>query len=242
MKKNPIVAVTGHRPEKLGGYDTPNPIYDVVTEAIDKALIRLQPDYVYCGMALGVDQWAAQLCVMNEIPFVATIPFLDFDSKWPPESRQRLIDLCSLAKETYVVTPTRTYNPSLLQARNEYMVRNADVVLAVWNGSSGGTANCVKYARGIGKQVILVDIPSDIWESAAVQEERIKNRRQQIMQDRAQTQAFANSALVEAAENAITPNFVFNRPPAESNKFAKRRVVEEVKKVDVLKPRRLIEL
>jgi uncharacterized phage-like protein YoqJ len=39
------------------------------------------------------------------------------------------------------------------QKRNEWMVDHAQMVIAVWDGSSGGTANCVKYALKQGKRV-----------------------------------------------------------------------------------------
>ena len=30
---------------------------------------------------------------------------------------------------------------------NEWMIDNSAVVISVWDGTSGGTANCVKYAK-----------------------------------------------------------------------------------------------
>ncbi|MFA5401743.1 MAG: hypothetical protein WC359_14930 [Dehalococcoidia bacterium] len=38
----------------------------------------------------------------------------------------------------------------LCELRNQYMVDSADLVIACWDGSSGGTANCVKYAEKAG--------------------------------------------------------------------------------------------
>lgn len=43
-----------------------------------------------------------------------------------------------------------------MQKRNEYMVNLADKVIAVWGGSSGGTANCVRYAKSVGKEIIII--------------------------------------------------------------------------------------
>ena len=44
-----------------------------------------------------------------------------------------------------------------MQKRNEYMVDLADRVIAVWDGSKGGTANCVKYAEKVGKEIIRIE-------------------------------------------------------------------------------------
>lgn len=45
----------------------------------------------------------------------------------------------------------------LFQQRNQWMVDRADAVLAVWDGSPGGTANCVNYARKVGKPITIID-------------------------------------------------------------------------------------
>ncbi len=44
-----------------------------------------------------------------------------------------------------------------MQVRNEYMVDRADLVLALWNGTPGGTGNCVRYARTRGVPVFVID-------------------------------------------------------------------------------------
>jgi uncharacterized phage-like protein YoqJ len=48
-----------------------------------------------------------------------------------------------------------------MQIRNEWMVDNAHIVLALWDGSSGGTGNCIKYAnrKSVNKPII------NLWSS-----------------------------------------------------------------------------
>lgn len=48
------VAFTGHRPDKLGGYDG-SPLQDRIGIVLKSLLAPLQPDVVISGMALGVD-------------------------------------------------------------------------------------------------------------------------------------------------------------------------------------------
>lgn len=48
------------------------------------------------------------------------------------------------------------YKPWLMKKRNEYMVDLADKVIAVWDGSKGGTYNCVKYAEKKGKEIVRI--------------------------------------------------------------------------------------
>lgn len=48
-----------------------------------------------------------------------------------------------------------------MQKRNEHMIdrlsNNNDFLIAVWDGSSGGTANCIKYAKNMNKNIIHID-------------------------------------------------------------------------------------
>ena len=44
-----------------------------------------------------------------------------------------------------------------LQKRNEWMVDHCDILIAVWDGTSGGTANCVNYAQSVNKEKIFID-------------------------------------------------------------------------------------
>lgn len=50
-----ILAFTGHRPDKLGGYSETNPLRAQITYEIMKQLYELKPTGVISGMALGVD-------------------------------------------------------------------------------------------------------------------------------------------------------------------------------------------
>ena len=48
------------------------------------------------------------------------------------------------------------YTPACLQLRNEYMVDHADELIAVWDSSPSGTANCVNYAKRKNVPVTIV--------------------------------------------------------------------------------------
>ncbi len=42
------------------------------------------------------------------------------------------------------------------QRRNEFMVDASDALAAFFDGSPGGTANCVRYARSVGRRVVIM--------------------------------------------------------------------------------------
>lgn len=154
-----IICGTGHRPDKLGGYgvDAKN---NLLTLARDW-LTAYTPESVISGGALGWDQALAWAAYYTKIPFTLALPFDGFWSKWPKTSQDELENLVAFAdRVVYVCDPG--YAPWKMQDRNKWMVDNCDTVLALWNGSEGGTANCIKYAERVGKPLI------NLWESYIV--------------------------------------------------------------------------
>lgn len=153
---NMIVAFTGHRPNKLGGFSLPNPTYIKVCRQIEATLKELNPEKVISGMALGVDQWAAFISHKLKIPFIAAVPFINQESKWPASSQETYHKLIKLAAEVVIVSDGE-YSATKMQTRNEWMVNHCDKLIAVWDGSEGGTGNCVKYAKSKDKEIIYID-------------------------------------------------------------------------------------
>jgi uncharacterized phage-like protein YoqJ len=151
-----IVAFTGHRPDKLGGYKLPNPTYLHVCQQIDKTLRDLKPDKVISGMALGIDQWAAHIAYKLKIPFLAAIPFEGQEKAWPIKSQLTFHLLLKLAAEKVIVSPGG-YSAAKMQVRNEWMVDHCDKLIAVWDGTPGGTGNCVNYAKSKNSDIIYIN-------------------------------------------------------------------------------------
>lgn len=151
-----IVAFTGHRPNKLGGYKLPNPTYLYVCQQIEKTLIELKPEKVISGMALGIDQWAANIAWKLKIPFIAAVPFEGQETAWPQASQKTFQSLIRLANEVVIVSPGK-YEAVKMQVRNEWMVDHSNKLIAVWDGTSGGTGNCVNYAKSKNKEIIYIN-------------------------------------------------------------------------------------
>lgn len=151
-----IVAFTGHRPNKLGGYIIPNPTYNRIRTQIIQVLTEIKPTRIISGMALGVDQWAAQIAVELGIRFTAAVPFRGQEDAWPTSSQNTYKALLDQANEVVIISDGG-YSPHKMQIRNEWMVNNCDKLIAVWDGTPGGTANCVSYAKGRGRDIIRID-------------------------------------------------------------------------------------
>ena len=139
-----IVAATGHRPHKLGGYSFET--FQKIRVLAQVWLVDIQPTHVISGMALGWDQAVAQAATNLEIPFTAAVPFASQGNNWPEYAVYFYDQLLKRAQEIVVVC-NGDYQPWKMQTRNEWMVDRADLILALWDGSPGGTANCIQYAR-----------------------------------------------------------------------------------------------
>jgi uncharacterized phage-like protein YoqJ len=150
-----ILCGTGHRPEKIGGY---NPtVYAKLVKLAEKHLLLLKPERVISGMALGWDQALADATNNLKLPLIVAIPFQGQESVWPEASRDKYFSILDKATDVvYVSEPG--YSVEKMQTRNRWMVDQSDLILAIWNGSKGGTYNCIQYAKKQHKEII------NVWE------------------------------------------------------------------------------
>lgn len=139
-----IFSATGHRPEKLGGYDSS--VLEDLTRLAEAYLTLESPDEVISGVALGWDTAWAIAAIRLGIDLVAAVPFEGQEGRWPAQSQKRYRKILSKARHVEIVCPGG-YSAAAMQKRNEWMVDNSHRVVALWDGSSGGTGNCIKYAR-----------------------------------------------------------------------------------------------
>ena len=151
--QNRIVVATGHRPDKCGGFSTPTQLR-LKQIAIDW-LASLNPRGAVSGMALGWDTAIVEACLHLNLPYVACIPFRGQESRWSSASQRAYHEYLRKAVKVIVCSPG-TYSTYKMQVRNERMIDmaleygpgpNNSILLAMWNGTSGGTENCLLYAR-----------------------------------------------------------------------------------------------
>lgn len=241
-----ILSVTGHRPDKLGGYRIPNPVYNEVIQRLDIALMTLRPDKVITGMALGVDQWVAELCVKNDLPFIAAIPFQNFSTPWPDFSRAHYEYLLSKAERVHLCSTNTTYSPDLLFVRNQWMVDNSDELLAVRRpdlveSRTGGTIGTMDYARRRRRTIHVVNLSAEA-SAIALNEEILIEQRRRARQGvsspaPAPTDVMGNLALqgainhagratsrfrLEREQSPVPPKPPKEKPPKEESRPYKR--------------------
>lgn len=147
-----IIAGTGHRLNKLVAHASRSELSGFAVMVLTS---KFKPTRVISGMALGWDMALAEAALGLGIPLVAAVPFKGQESVWPQDAQRRYAALLGLAAEVvYVCKPG--YEAWKYQRRNEWMTDRCDVLLALWNGTPGGTANCVRYAQKKGKKIVNV--------------------------------------------------------------------------------------
>lgn len=161
------ISLTGHRPAALDGYDLSTPFYRKLEAGLhriaERALERYGAVQLHSGMALGADTvWSkAALRLRDEHPeevyFVAEVPVLTQPDRWVGTKDKALwqehVDTADVLR-----VYGESYSVGFLHARNQGMIEAANLLLAVWNGStSGGTAGAVRYAEKIGRKTHRID-------------------------------------------------------------------------------------
>ena len=155
---------TGHRPGKLPWrYNEFDPrclkLKRRIADAVELAYERGFRHFL-CGMAMGCDLYfcEAVLALRERHPDVtveAAIPCPTQADAWPPAQRERydrLVAACDF--ETMV---SGQYTSTCMLRRDRYLVDHASLLIAAFDGTSGGTRYTVEYALNQG--LAIVDLP-----------------------------------------------------------------------------------
>lgn len=156
-----IVAGTGHRPDKLGGWDNVNAFRKTVDVAVT-ALEEQDPLGVVSGMAAGWDLALAHAAMELDIHLLCAVPFSGQEKRWSRYWQQLYKEAMDYATEVRVLfEPDIAVKHEVVRAlhgRNiwmvEYIKSKNGKILALWNGTKGGTAHCVRSAERAGVTVI----------------------------------------------------------------------------------------
>ncbi|MCI9080043.1 MAG: DUF1273 domain-containing protein [Lachnospiraceae bacterium] len=157
-----IIGVTGHRPEKLYGYDLTEPRWIKLKELFKKVLLKEKATAGVTGMALGTDQvFAMSVMELKEqgydIKLVTMLPFKKYSCKWPMEAQILFKNILDKADRINYVSSELQGVGHSLQKRNEALVDTVRKLICVWDGSASGTKNCIEYADSKGVGLIPVN-------------------------------------------------------------------------------------
>lgn len=167
------VAFTGNRTQKFRNQEEITKTIQVLSLMIDRAITRAcELGYskisFISGVAPGVDTWGANLVMKLakqrhdiKVALVAAVPCKTLPSVWPAEHKQDYERIIKQANFVHYVSDNSYSNPQQLHKRNEWMCNQLtgadDLVLAVHNGSPGGTQKCIDYAVRLQKAIVMYE-------------------------------------------------------------------------------------
>lgn len=165
MDREHTCCFTGHRPEKLPwGYDERDPRCLALKARLDRAVEEAWEKgmrHFICGMAQGADFYfcEAALALRARRPGVtveAAIPCEEQASRWPEADRERyfrLVEQCD-----YETMVQRHYDRGCMLRRNRYMVDRSAMLIAVYDGTLGGTMYTLQYAMKRKLDLVILDV------------------------------------------------------------------------------------
>lgn len=149
QERDKTVCFTGHRPKAFGTYNEFDPtialtklkLRDTIKECMENGI-----EFFISGGAIGVDIWAGEEVLGCGGKLIVAKPFPSQHKIWPKAVKKRYFEMLKQAITVYDINED-PYENWKMQSRNEWMVDNSCMVIAVWGGKKGGTYNCVKYAE-----------------------------------------------------------------------------------------------
>ena len=104
----------------------------------------------------GYDEAVIKLKKMHsDVTLQAAVPYRGQADSWNEYNRlryDRIIDNCD-----EVTVLAESYSPACMAIRNRFMVDNSSVLVACYDGMSGGTWNTIRYAQK--KDIEVIQLP-----------------------------------------------------------------------------------
>ena len=164
MLKENTVCFSGHRIQKLPWRSNEEDERCIAMKTslrleIEKAIERGYKTFL-CGMALGFDMICAETVLdlkkkYHDIKIIGALPCRTQDITWQIKDRERYRNLLSRLDGARCIYDEYIGAECMLE-RNRYMVNNSSLMIALFNGLSGGTKSTMDYARKQGLEIVII--------------------------------------------------------------------------------------
>ena len=163
MLKSQTCCFTGHRSQKLpwGENETDERCKEMKRALREEIVKAMKRGYVYfiSGMALGFDIISAETVLSlkqdyPQIKLIEALPCKNQSDKWKAcqiERYNKVLSQCDSVRCLY-----DNYNDKCMLERNDYMVNNSSLVIALYNGQGGGTGYTIRKAKESGVEVVII--------------------------------------------------------------------------------------
>lgn len=150
-------AVTGHRRWKNPKEERTRLFRNLLTNLV---LMPKESTTLLHGCAPGVDLWAGEFAVENELNLELYLPFpRDFQVKKSKFSLKEIESLdMQIAYASKIVVVNETFFTCGYQKRNIALVNNCDFLYTYYTRSRSGSGNCVRYAKQVLDGECIIDL------------------------------------------------------------------------------------
>lgn len=162
------IGFTGHRPSSLPwGYDenmsSCKRFKADLFIMLEKAINAGWTNFV-SGLAIGFDTIAVETCFelkkkYPQIKIYGAIPHLGQEEKWSFPDKYKYHKILKKL-DGYEVCSEKYEGAKTMYKRNQFIVDNCSVLIALWNGKPSGTSNTVNYAKKKNKKIRIIN-PDD---------------------------------------------------------------------------------
>lgn len=164
MGKINTCCFTGHRPDRLYLYNSEEDVFSGIVSAVNSAVEDGYTDFL-CGGCVGGDFLFAEAVIIarseqpdKNIKLHMCLPCRNQAELWNREDRIKYSNLLDASDS--IVCLNENYTDGCMKERNRYMVDRSSLLIAAFNGSQGGTAYTVKYAKSLGLRIVnLLETP-----------------------------------------------------------------------------------
>lgn len=155
-----VCGFTGHRPEKLPwGSEERDERCDALKLRLAQSIRQRAlggTEVFLCGMARGCDFYFAEAVLKAKeegfpVRLEAILPCPEQSRRWPQADQVRYERILMECDAVYLLQDR--YTDGCMLRRNRAMIDRCDCLISVWDGSQGGTAAAVRYARYKGVEI-----------------------------------------------------------------------------------------
>lgn len=125
-----------------------------------KSAINNGYKYFISGMALGCDILCAEIIIQFKkqnpnIKLECAIPCSNQTEKWFGNNLKRYEKILSKADKITYVSLSKYFNGCMMK-RNNYMINSSSSIIAIYNGTPGGTQQTIKKAKEKGLKITII--------------------------------------------------------------------------------------
>ena len=159
------VCFTGHRSQKLSWrFNEKDKRCKVMKNTLRKEIINAIENgfkTFYCGMAIGFDMIAAETVLdlkkkYKDIKLIGALPCRTQDAKWLDREKKRYKKLLKRLDGIRCIYDEYIGAECMFE-RNRFMVDNSRLLIALYNGTGGGTKSTIDYARSKGLKIVIIE-------------------------------------------------------------------------------------